>query len=118
MYQADSKSGPSEQAACYLLVSCLAYSSILKIEGTYSSETSVDFQLMERSSKHQIRYLWDLNIGTGSTLSESHYLVTDIRTANHESRFSTAYLSLSSPTQQQESQKVTHLSCVVDTLTT
>jgi hypothetical protein len=31
-------------AACLLLVSCLAYASALKVEATYSSETSVDFQ--------------------------------------------------------------------------
>jgi hypothetical protein len=31
-------------AACFMLASCLAYSSILKMEATCSSETSVDFQ--------------------------------------------------------------------------
>jgi hypothetical protein len=31
-------------AACFTLVSCLAYSSTLKMEATYSSETIDDFQ--------------------------------------------------------------------------
>jgi hypothetical protein len=31
-------------ATCFMLVSCLAYSSILKMEATCSPETSVDFQ--------------------------------------------------------------------------
>jgi hypothetical protein len=29
---------------CFILISCLAYSSTLKMEATYSSETSADFQ--------------------------------------------------------------------------
>jgi hypothetical protein len=32
------------RATCFMLVSCLAYSSTLKIEATCSFETSVDFQ--------------------------------------------------------------------------
>jgi hypothetical protein len=31
-------------AACFMLVFCLTYSSTLKMEATFSSETSVDFQ--------------------------------------------------------------------------
>jgi hypothetical protein len=31
-----------------MLVSCLAYSSTMKMEATYSSETSVDFQRTKR----------------------------------------------------------------------
>jgi hypothetical protein len=31
-------------ATCFMLVSCSAYSFTLKMEATYSSETSVDFQ--------------------------------------------------------------------------
>jgi hypothetical protein len=31
-------------ATCFMLVSCLAYSSTLKIEDTYSAETSAEFQ--------------------------------------------------------------------------
>jgi hypothetical protein len=34
----------SDFATCLMLVSCLGYSSILKIGATCSSETSVDFQ--------------------------------------------------------------------------
>jgi hypothetical protein len=34
-------------AACFMLVSCLAYSSTLKMEGTRSSETSVAFIVLE-----------------------------------------------------------------------
>jgi hypothetical protein len=34
----------NQQATCFTLVSYLAYSSILKMEATCSSETSVDFQ--------------------------------------------------------------------------
>jgi hypothetical protein len=36
------------KAICYMLVSCLAYSSTLKIEATCYSETSVDFQRIAR----------------------------------------------------------------------
>jgi hypothetical protein len=32
-------------AACFMLVSCLAYSMTLKMEATCSSETLVDFQM-------------------------------------------------------------------------
>jgi hypothetical protein len=35
-------------AICFRLVSCLAYSSTLKIEAMYSSETLVDFQWTTR----------------------------------------------------------------------
>jgi hypothetical protein len=38
----------SKLNSCFTLVSCLAYSSSLKMEGTYSSETSVDFQRAAR----------------------------------------------------------------------
>jgi hypothetical protein len=31
-------------ATCFILVSCLAYFLTLKMEATYSTETSVDFQ--------------------------------------------------------------------------
>jgi hypothetical protein len=34
--------------ACFMLVSCLAYSSIMKMEAKCSSETSVDFQRTTR----------------------------------------------------------------------
>jgi hypothetical protein len=40
------------QAACFMLVSCLAYSSILKMEAIRSSETSIDFH---RTTRHYIR---------------------------------------------------------------
>jgi hypothetical protein len=43
-----SKNKPSKKpnllATCFTLISCLAYSPILKMETAYSSETSVDFQ--------------------------------------------------------------------------
>jgi hypothetical protein len=35
-------------ATCLMLVFCLAYSSTLKMEATYSSETSVDFVLFQK----------------------------------------------------------------------
>jgi hypothetical protein len=38
-------------ATCFTLVSCLAYSSTMKMEATCSSETSVDFQ---RTTRHYI----------------------------------------------------------------
>jgi hypothetical protein len=38
-------------AACSMLVSCLSYSSILKMEVIFSSETSYDFQ---RTAWHNI----------------------------------------------------------------
>jgi hypothetical protein len=34
--------------ACFMLVSCLAYSSTLKVESTFSSETLVEFQQITR----------------------------------------------------------------------
>jgi hypothetical protein len=37
------KQRPTLVAACFILVSCLTYSSALKMEATYSAETSVDF---------------------------------------------------------------------------
>jgi hypothetical protein len=37
-------------ATCFTVASCLTYSSILKMEATCSSETSVDFQLTTRRS--------------------------------------------------------------------
>jgi hypothetical protein len=42
MKQAASK--PASLATCFVPVSCLAYTSTLKMEATYSSEMSVDFQ--------------------------------------------------------------------------
>jgi hypothetical protein len=35
-------------AACFMVASCLAFSSALKMEGTYSSETSVGFHWTTR----------------------------------------------------------------------
>jgi hypothetical protein len=35
-------------ATCFMSVSCLAYSSTLKMEGTYSYETSIRFQRTTR----------------------------------------------------------------------
>jgi hypothetical protein len=35
--------------SCLMLVSCLAYSSVLKMEATYFSETLIDFHRAKRS---------------------------------------------------------------------
>jgi hypothetical protein len=47
-------------ATCFMLVSCLAYSSTLKMEATYFSETSVDFQ---RTDGVKFQKLCLFNIG-------------------------------------------------------
>jgi hypothetical protein len=46
-------------SVCYLLVSCLAYSSTLKTEATCSSEMSVDFQQV---TPHYIPRLQNANL--------------------------------------------------------
>jgi hypothetical protein len=40
-----SEESVSQLAACFVLICCLAYSSIMKMEEMYSSETSVSFRL-------------------------------------------------------------------------
>lgn len=60
--------------------------------------------------------------GLLTSVLEGHYQSLIIRLLIHvrlfmKSRFSAAYPSLSSPTQQQETQKVTQFGCVVHTLT-
>jgi hypothetical protein len=47
-------------ATCFMIDSCLAYSAILKIVATYSSETSVDFKRTIRRYILKDRILHDL----------------------------------------------------------
>jgi hypothetical protein len=44
MNKPSKKPDQAEHATCFMLVSYLAYSSSLKMEMTFSSETSLDFQ--------------------------------------------------------------------------
>jgi hypothetical protein len=59
-------------ANCFMLVSCLAYSSTLKMEVTFSSETSVDFQRLLGIISQEIELFITTAVRTTNPTGNSH----------------------------------------------
>jgi hypothetical protein len=71
--QQEEGSKHSLPATCFTLVSCLAYSSSLKMEATCSSETYVEFQLSVISQNKELLFTLHPNLGNRTTVNIEIY---------------------------------------------